>query len=158
MFKTVPCFTSGQSWISIWHIIIATSIHTHIHTYVSVLVAPCPALCDPMDCSLLGSSIHGILQARILEWVAIRFSRGSSWPRDQTRVSCSAGKFITAICIPQVCRYSSVCICMCLYIHPRDWWLVDAPFFSSSLEGVIASWTKMATIYHLSYPCEPSAK
>jgi len=38
----------------------------------------CPALCDPMDCSLTGSSIHGIFQARILEWVAISFSRGSS--------------------------------------------------------------------------------
>ena len=40
----------------------------------------CPTLCDPMDCSPLGSSIHGIFQARILEWVAISFSRGSSWP------------------------------------------------------------------------------
>ena len=41
-----------------------------------------------MDCSLPGSSVHGILQARILEWVAISFSRGSSWARDQTHVSC----------------------------------------------------------------------
>ena len=45
-------------------------------------------LCDPMDCGPPGSSVHGILQARILEWVAISFSRGSSQPRDQTRVSC----------------------------------------------------------------------
>ena len=68
----------------------------HIHTYMSVLVAQsCPTLCDPMDCSLLGSSVHGILQARILERVAIRFSRGSSRPKDQTRVSCVAGKFFT---------------------------------------------------------------
>ena len=44
-------------------------------------------LCDPMDCSLPGSSVHGILQARILEWVAISFSRGPSRPRDWTRVS-----------------------------------------------------------------------
>ena len=42
----------------------------------------CPTLCDPMDCSLPGSSAHGILQARILEWVAISFSRRSSRPRD----------------------------------------------------------------------------
>ena len=48
----------------------------------------CPALCDSIDCSLPGSSVHGILQARILEWVAIPFSRGSSQPRDGTRVSC----------------------------------------------------------------------
>ena len=46
---------------------------------------PCPTLCDPMDCNLLGFSIHGILQARILEWIAISFSRGSSRPRDRTR-------------------------------------------------------------------------
>ena len=49
-------------------------------------------LCDPVDCSLPGSSLHGILQARVLEWVAIAFSRGSSQPRDRTRVSCIAGK------------------------------------------------------------------
>ena len=45
------------------------------------------ALCDPMDCSLPGSSVHGIFQAIVLEWVAISFSRGSSWSRDQTQVS-----------------------------------------------------------------------
>ena len=47
----------------------------------------CPTLCDPMDCSLPGSSFHGIFQARVLEWVAIFFSRGSSRPRDRTWVS-----------------------------------------------------------------------
>ena len=52
----------------------------------------CPTLCDSVDCSPPGSSIHGILQARILEWVAISFSRGSSWPRDWAQVSCIAGK------------------------------------------------------------------
>ena len=51
--------------------------------------------CDRMDCSLPGSSVHGILQARILEWVSISFSRGSSWPRYWTRVSCTAGRFFT---------------------------------------------------------------
>ena len=48
-----------------------------------------PTLSDPMDYSLPGSSIHGIFQARILEWVAISFSKGSSWPRNQTYVSSS---------------------------------------------------------------------
>ena len=47
----------------------------------------CLTLCDPMECSLPGFSIHGIFQARILEWVAISFSRGSSWARDWTQVS-----------------------------------------------------------------------
>ena len=48
-----------------------------------------------MDGSLPGSSVQGILQARILEWVAIPFSRGSSWPMDWTRVSCIVGRFFT---------------------------------------------------------------
>ena len=48
-----------------------------------------------MDCSLPGSSVYGILQARILEWVAIPFSKESYWPRDQTQVSCNAGRFFT---------------------------------------------------------------
>ena len=52
----------------------------------------CPTLCDPVDCGPPGSSIHGILQARILEWVAISFSRGSSRPRDRTRMSRIAGR------------------------------------------------------------------
>ena len=55
----------------------------------------CPTLCDPMDCSLPGSSVHGISQARILEWVAISFSRGSSRPRDRTPVSHIAGRRFT---------------------------------------------------------------
>ena len=50
----------------------------------------CLTLCDPMDCSLPGSSVHGILQARILEWVTISSSRGSSQPRDQTLVTCGS--------------------------------------------------------------------
>ena len=63
---------------------------------VRVLVAQsCMTLCDPVDCSLSGSSVHVILQARVLEWVAIPCSKGSSQPRDQTRVSCFAGRFFT---------------------------------------------------------------
>ena len=59
---------------------------------------PCSTLCNPMDCSLPGSFVHEILQASILEWVAMPSSRGSSWPRDRTRVACSsctAGGFFT---------------------------------------------------------------
>ena len=54
-----------------------------------------PDSCNPIDWSLPGSSIHRIFQARILEWGAISFSRGSSWPRDWTQVSCTAGRFFT---------------------------------------------------------------
>ena len=53
----------------------------------------CLALCDPVDCSPPGSSVHGILQARILEQVAMPSSRGSSQPRDRIHVSCIAGRF-----------------------------------------------------------------
>ena len=61
----------------------------------SEVAQSCPTLCDPMDCSLLGSSVHGIFQARVLEWVAISFSRGSSRPRNRTRVSRIAGRHCT---------------------------------------------------------------
>ena len=56
----------------------------------------CPTLCNSMDCSLSGSSIHGIFQARVLEWIAISFSRGSSWPRNRTQVSHIADSYLTA--------------------------------------------------------------
>ena len=55
----------------------------------------CVQLCDPVDCSPPGSSVHGILQARILEWVAISFSRGSFQPRDRSQVSHTAGRLFT---------------------------------------------------------------
>ena len=67
---------------------------------VKVWVAqPFLTLCDPMDCNPPGSSVHGILQTRILEWVAMPFPRGSSWPRDWTRVSSIAGRFLTVCTI-----------------------------------------------------------
>ena len=63
---------------------------------LSVLITQsCPTLCNPVDCGLSSSSVHGILQARILEWDAISFSRGSSQPRDQTQFSRIAGRFFT---------------------------------------------------------------
>ena len=58
---------------------------------------PCPTLCSPLDCSPPGSSVHGILQARIPEWVAISSSRQCSSPRDQTCISCIAGRFFIKI-------------------------------------------------------------
>ena len=53
----------------------------------SSVAQSCPTLCDPKDCSLPGSSVHGIFQARVLKWVAISFSRRSSWPSDWTCIS-----------------------------------------------------------------------
>ena len=65
---------------------------------VKVLVArSCLTVCNPMDCSPPGPSVHGILQASILEWAIIPFSRGLSQPRDGTQVSCIAGRFFTIL-------------------------------------------------------------
>ena len=61
----------------VWRNVKTCCAHSHL----------CPTLCDPMDYSLTGSSVHGVLQARILEWVAIFFSRWFSPPRDQTHIS-----------------------------------------------------------------------
>ena len=56
-------------------------------------ILSCPTLCNPTDCSPPGSSVHGITQARTREWVPVPSSKGSSWPKDRTQVSCIAGGF-----------------------------------------------------------------
>ena len=72
------------------------SNHQYSHWSLCVFVAQsCPTLCDPKDCSSPGSSVYVILQARILEWGAISFSRGSSQPRDWTQVSFTTGRCFT---------------------------------------------------------------
>ena len=83
--------------------------------WTSELAQSCPTLCDPMDCSLPGSSIHGIFQARVLEWVAISFSRGSSWPRDQTQVYRIAGRCLTVWAAREVFSFVYMCVCVCEY-------------------------------------------
>ena len=108
--KEVPCEVfSAETKIGMWSltlIVVAEFLlsvfsgHSNFGvlqdcTCAGLVTQSCPTRCDSMDYSPPGSSCHGILQARILEWVAISFSRGSSWPRDSTRVSCAAGKFFT---------------------------------------------------------------
>ena len=74
-----------------WHFVISTSGPFYL---LKVKVAQsCPTLCDPIDCSPQGSSVHGILQATILKWVAVPFSKESSQPRDWTHISHTAGRF-----------------------------------------------------------------
>ena len=76
--------------ISIWKKI------SKLYIICCYLVAQsCPTLCDSMDCGPRGSSVYGISQARVLEWVAISSSRGSSGARDQTHISCLTGGFLT---------------------------------------------------------------
>ena len=74
-----------------------------IVTLCMLVAQSCLPPCDPMDYRPPVSSVHGILYARIMEWVAISFSRGSSWPSDRTRVSCIAGRFFTIWAL--WCRY-----------------------------------------------------
>ena len=69
------------------------------HSCCCLVTKSCSTLCNPMNCRLPGSSVHGISQVKTLEWVAIFFSRGSSQLRDQTQVccvSCIVGRFLTA--------------------------------------------------------------
>ena len=90
----------------------------------------CVRLCDPMDCSPPGSSIHGILQGRILEWVAISFPRGCSQPRDRTQFSCIAGRCFNLWATREALSECSVnwTDCICLQVsaegdlesHPDD--------------------------------------
>ena len=73
-----------------------TYLCTIIYIYMKMKVAQsCPTFCDPMDCNLPGFSARLIIQAWILEWVAIPFSRGSFLPKDRTRISCISGRFFT---------------------------------------------------------------
>ena len=85
------------------------SFQTGVHEVISFECSPCLVtqscltLCDPLDCSPRGSSVHGILQARVLEWVAMASSRGSSQPRDRTCiswVSCTDGRVLTTSASP----------------------------------------------------------
>ena len=84
-------------------------------------------LCDPMDCSLPGSSVHGISQTRILEWVAISFSGGSSWPRDPISISCVS------------------CIGRWILYHCATW---EAPYIPESQLNFLSAWHLL-----LSIPC-----
>ena len=79
-----------------WKIKFLIATKTWKRKKVKALAAQlCLTLCYPMDCSPPSSSVHGILQTRILEWIAMPSSRGSSWPRDQTHVSCIASRVFT---------------------------------------------------------------
>ena len=94
---------NDSAWLGVLHL----PLHTHalffflfwnrevdFHCCCCLVAQLCQTLCDPVDCSLSDSPVQGVSQARILDWVAISFSRGSSQPWDQTRASC-IGRFFT---------------------------------------------------------------
>ena len=100
-FRTIRCDLLGWEWPSLqvssspceaYLVLVFIDAGNTVHDKWPVQGAKSPrsclTLCDPMDCSPPNSSVHGILQARILEWGAISFSRESSWPREQTCISC----------------------------------------------------------------------
>ena len=88
----------------------------------SEVAQSCLTLCDPIDCSVPGSSLHGIFQAIVLEWIVISFSRGSSQPRAQTRVSRIVGRCFTIWATREVLRY---------WCNPQQRWLAFRKKYSS---------------------------
>ena len=107
-YRCLRMFFNWILWLGWWReASVSLGIFSITHSVCQFVVVAwlCPTLCDPMDYCLPGSSVHRILQARILEWVAISFSRGSSRPRDWTWVSCIAGRFFTSWATREVLVY-----------------------------------------------------
>ena len=92
-----------------------------------------------MDCSPPGSSVHGIFHTRVLWWVAIPFSRGSSWPRDQTWVSCIAGRFFTVWATREALYLSTPCLSHLSFIQSSGWETIPAPP-ARKLLSLVYSW------------------
>ena len=84
----MPSYSEQQSCV--WLVVVSQAC-----AVLGLVAQLCPTFCDPMGCSPPGSFVHGILQAEILEWVAVCYSRRSSRPRDRTQVSQAAGRFFT---------------------------------------------------------------
>ena len=106
-----------------------------------LFVQSCMTLCNPIEYSLLGSYVHGILQARILDWVAIPFSRGSSRLRDQTRVSCITGRFFIIWGSRE-----AIYVCMAyIYDNPLQYSCLGNPMnrgaWQATVHTVAKSWT-----------------
>ena len=128
-------------------------------------VQSCPTHSDPMDCSLQVSSVHGIFQARILEWVAISFSRGSSPPRDQTRVSRIVDRRFTVWATREV-RNMVICSinvsCTLYYFPPRECKHHDSkdPVGPVHLllpwaSGLVFAWSEVKVIHSCLALCDP---
>ena len=110
------CIIKAIWLLKVFQLIAATSFFTGLsHIFrekddCCAMLCCCSVVSDlcPMDCSLRGSPVREILQARMLEWVATAFSRGSSQPRDQTQFSCIAGRFFTFSATREDQEYRSV--------------------------------------------------
>ena len=98
----------------------------------------CPTLCDPTDCSPPGSSVHGILQARILEWIAVPFSRRSSQLRDRTQVSLTACRFFTIWATREACK-----------IQAEDWLILKILQWIIILWNTVLGYPNLSLYYRL---------
>ena len=96
-----------------------------------------------MDCSPLGSSVHGILQARILVWVVIPFSRGSSHPRDRTQVCHTASRFFTTWATWEAPHN----ICVCVYIYTYMKYFYIRPYIFVSMSSINYQWFFFINLY-----------
>ena len=124
---------------SLWPFYLIFILISTILLFHKYVLAPqlCPTLCDPVDCSPPGSSVHGILQARILEWAANPLSRGSSLPRDRIQVSCIASRFFTvrAIREAQFITYSaSISMFVNMFLHSGNFVYVN---YSRVLKAIL---------------------
>ena len=128
------CPMREREGLFVKHIHAHTYLYTCVCVYESEVARSCPTLCHSMDCRSPGSSVHGVFQVRILEWVAISFSRGSSQLRDRTLVSCTAGRLFTVWAsrkythththththMSQTCTRHYVCVCSLCIFHICD--------------------------------------
>ena len=136
----------------------------------SEVVQSCLTLCDPMDCSLPGSSVRGIFQARVLEWVAVSFSRRSSQPRDRTQVSRIAGRRFTIWATREDSSLSYMAFIMLRHVSSTPllriiingcWILLNA--LSVSVKMIIFLffilliwWITLTDLWMLKYSCIPA--
>ena len=123
--------------------LLSTFISYHQVLFVCVLVAQsCLTLCDPMDHCPWGSSVHGIFQARILDWVAFSFSRVSPQPRDWTQVSRIADRLFSLLATRENSRFY-------LFLTKYLWWSTEMPVMLQSMgsqSGTLLSHWKTAEI------------
>ena len=118
------CCMAGSHQLPIMCVCLCVSVSVTVQEvltsylwYVCVSVSvtqSCLTLCDRMDCSPPGSSVHGILQARMLECVAMPFSRGSTWPRDWTQASFIAGRWFTSWAIREAPSIIHIVLVVCV--------------------------------------------
>ena len=140
----------GDSWrkrdVSVHACVVC--MYTYVYMSVCVQLLSCVWLCDPMNLSLSGSSLHGILQAGIMEWAAISFSRGSSWPRDWTCLSYT-GRWILHHCITWEALY--ICIRRALYICIHTKFIKEVRRTPGSPKNPRVQIPQLLNAYHVSY-------